>query len=245
LGVLLIVVSLANMTLGNGLALVQTNTKRLLAYSTIAQMGYVMLSIGIGLRYNVPAAIQAGFFLLVAHASMKGLAFLSKGVCHFYDNTTTVEQLRGTSGRLPLVAATFGLALAGLAGIPPLAGFAGKWFLLTRALQAAQTAPGVVLTKGAAAGLYAALAIFLLNNLAALGYFLPVIGALYAPSTHSGQPRARARARGPVSAWMILPLVVLGLLVLALGLSPGPWLNWMETVGTFLLGTYGRPLVAQ
>jgi formate hydrogenlyase subunit 3/multisubunit Na+/H+ antiporter MnhD subunit len=246
LGALLIVVSLLNMTLGNGLALVQTNTKRLLAYSTIAQMGYVMLSIGIGLRYNAPAAIQAGFFLLLAHAAMKGLAFLSKGVCHFYNNSTTIDQLRGTSRQLPLVAATFGLALAGLAGIPPLAGFAGKWFLLTRALQTAN-----------AAGLYLALAAFLLNNLVALGYFLPVIGALYAPPVQGSTERhmteigaggcaagdcgtaecraAECRTRIRLSAWMVLPLLILGGLVLALGVYPGPWLDWMAGVGAYLL----------
>ncbi|MEE9616110.1 MAG: proton-conducting transporter membrane subunit, partial [Anaerolineae bacterium] len=112
LGTLLIVLSLLNMTLGNGLALVQTNTKRLLAYSTIAQMGYIMLSVGVGLRYDVPTAIQAGFFLLLAHAAMKGLAFLCKGVCHFYCDATQIADLRGTAARMPLVAVAFSLALA-------------------------------------------------------------------------------------------------------------------------------------
>jgi formate hydrogenlyase subunit 3/multisubunit Na+/H+ antiporter MnhD subunit len=231
------VASLLNMTLGNALALVQTHTKRLLAYSTIAQMGYVMLSIGIGLRYNVPAAIQAGFFLLLAHAAMKGLAFLSKGVCHFYNNSTTVAQLRGTLAQLPLIAITFGLALAGLAGVPPLAGFAGKWFLLTRALQTVQAMPGAtatndIATGSAAAGLYVALGAFLLNSLVALGYFLPVIGTLFAPVIQ-GEHYPRTR----VSAWMTIPLVILGAFVLALGLYPGPWLGWLEEVGFYLLGS--------
>ena len=69
LGTLLIVVSILNMTLGNGMALVQTNTKRLLAYSTIAQVGYLMLAMGIGLRYDIVGAIQIGFFLLVTSSS--------------------------------------------------------------------------------------------------------------------------------------------------------------------------------
>ena len=230
LGTVLMVVSLFNMTLGNGLALVQTNTKRLLAYSTIAQMGYMMLSIGIGLRYNVPAAVQAGFFLLIAHAAMKGLAFLSKGVCHFYNNSTTIVQLRGTYRQLPLVAVTFSLALAGLAGVPPLAGFAGKWFILTRALQTAQGAPG----PGAAgvAGLYAVLALFLLNSLAALGYFLPLIGTLFVPTA-----QVERHTRVHLAAWMTIPLVILGALVLALGVHPGPWLGWLEGVSTYLLGS--------
>jgi formate hydrogenlyase subunit 3/multisubunit Na+/H+ antiporter MnhD subunit len=112
LGTLLIVLSLLNMTLGNGLALVQTHTKRLLAYSTIAQMGYIILSIGVGLRYGVPGAIQAGFLLLLAHAVMKGLAFLCQGVCHFYCDATLIADLRGTAARLPLDALGYvGLAV--------------------------------------------------------------------------------------------------------------------------------------
>lgn len=215
LGGLLIVLSILNMTLGNALALVQTNTKRLLGYSTIAQMGYVMLSVGIGLRYSLPAAIQAGFFLLVAHATMKGLAFLCKGVCHFYCDTTTVDQLRGTAQQLPLVAAAFSMALAGLAGVPPLAGFAGKWFILTRILRSAD----VLVAVGVAA--------FLLNSLLSLGYYLTLTGTLFA--------RQASSPRIPISRWMAIPLVVLGGLVLAIGLHPGPWLDGMADVGVHLL----------
>ena len=169
LGTLLIVLSLLNMTLGNGLALVQTHTKRLLAYSTIAQMGYIMLSIGVGLRYDVPGAIQAGFLLLLAHAVMKGLAFLCQGICHFYCDATLIADLRGTAARLPLVAVAFSLALAGLASVPPLAGFTAKWFILMGILRSSD-----------ALG-YVGLAVFLLNSLLALGYYLPLIGTLFTP----------------------------------------------------------------
>jgi formate hydrogenlyase subunit 3/multisubunit Na+/H+ antiporter MnhD subunit len=118
-GLALIVLACLNMTVGNLMALVQGHVKRLLAYSTIAQMGYIMLGIGVGLRHELPAAVQAGFFLLLAHAVMKGLAFLSKGVCHFYCHTTTLAEVRGIVRRLPAAAITLTLALAGLAGIPP------------------------------------------------------------------------------------------------------------------------------
>ena len=208
LGTLLIALSVVNMTVGNGLALVQTHTKRLLAYSTIAQMGYIMFALGTGLRYDQPAAVQIGFFLLVAHAAMKSLAFLSKGVCHFYLGATRIDELRGTWQRLPLVAVTFSIALSGLAGIPPLAGFAGKWFIMTEVLQA-----GDVLA-------HAGLAIFLLNTLISLGYYLPVTVTLFTPTTDHSAPT-------PISAWMTIPLVTLSLLVLGLGIWPSPWLKWI------------------
>jgi formate hydrogenlyase subunit 3/multisubunit Na+/H+ antiporter MnhD subunit len=221
LGTLLIMLSLLNMTLGNGLALVQTHTKRLLAYSTIAQMGYIMLSVGVGLRYDVPAAIQAGFFLLLAQAAMKGLAFLCKGVCHFYCGVTTVDQLRGTAAHMPLVAVAFSVALAGLAGVPPLAGFTGKWFILTGALRSSD-----------ALG-YVGLVVFLLNSLLALGYYLPLIGTLFAPPPPHAAGAEGGRTR--ISPWMTVPIVALGALVIAIGLYPGPWLDWTADAGAYLL----------
>jgi proton-translocating NADH-quinone oxidoreductase chain N len=215
LGTLLILLSLLNMTLGNMMALVQTHTKRLLAYSTVAQMGYVMFSVVFGLRHDLPWAIQAGFFLILAQAVMKGLAFLCKGICHFYRNATTIAELRGTATCMPLVAVTFVSALGGLAGMPPLAGFAAKWFAVQGALHSPDTLGYVGLTA------------FLLNSLIALGYYLPLIGMLFA-----GAPQTPKIA---VSRWMALPIIALGALVLVIGIYPGPWLDWTADAGAYLL----------
>jgi proton-translocating NADH-quinone oxidoreductase chain N len=212
LGLGLTMLALLNMTVGNVMALVQVHTKRLLAYSTVAQMGYALFGVGVGLRYGLPAAVEAGFFMMLAHAAMKGLAFLSKGVCHFYCYTTLVEELRGTFQRLPLVAVTFTLAALGLVGVPPLAGFAGKWFLLARALHAGNWTVVV------------GMVIFLANTLLSLGYYLPLVTMLYAPL-----PAEAETAPIAISPWMIVPLVTLAALVIAMGVAPGPWLRW--TVG--------------
>ena len=221
LGRALIALSVANMSLGNIVALAQTDTKRLLGYSTVAQTGYMMFGIGIGLHYGVPEAIQAGFFLLVAHAAMKALAFLSKGVHRFYLNTSTLDELRGTASQLPLIALTFSVALGGLAGVPPLAGFISKWFILGQVLQ-----PGEPLA-------YVGLAIFLLNTILALGYYLPVIARLFVTPDPGTVPAAK---RISISAWMAIPLVGAAALVIAIGLYPGPWWTWVDGVGRYLLG---------
>jgi proton-translocating NADH-quinone oxidoreductase chain N len=220
LGGLLIVLSLFNMVLGNGLALVQTNTKRLLAYSTIAQTGTVMFSIGVGLHYGTLSAIQAGFFLIVTQAATKGLAFLCKGACHFYRDATTIDELRGTATHMPLIGVAFSVALAGLAGVPPLAGFASKWFVLKGALRST----GALGTVG--------LIVFLLSSLLALGYYLPLIGTLFARQVSNVD---RPNEATVVSPWMALPITVLGALVLAIGLYPGPWLDWTADAGAYLL----------
>jgi proton-translocating NADH-quinone oxidoreductase chain N len=221
LGGILIGLSVANMTLGNGVALIQAETKRLLGYSTVAQTGYMMFGIGIGLHYGIPEAIQAGFFLLVAHAAMKALAFLSKGVHRFYLDTSKIDDLVGTVSQLPLVALTFSVALGGLAGVPPLAGFISKWFILGQVLE-----PGEPLA-------YVGLGIFLLNTILALGYYLPVVARLFmVPDTDTG---GRTMPLG-VSAWMGIPLVAAAALVIAIGLYPGPWWTWVDGVGLYLLG---------
>jgi proton-translocating NADH-quinone oxidoreductase chain N len=265
LGTLLIVLSSLNMTLGNSMALVQTNTKRLLAYSTVAQMGYVMFGVGIGLRHSIAGAIGAGFFMLLAHAAMKGLAFLCKGVCHFCRGATEIAQLRGISRVLPLVGVALSVALAGLSAVPPLAGFAGKWLMVTQILRSADWL------------VYVGLAVFLLNGAVSLGYYLPVIGVLFtqtdpplSPPSGAGCKRpqqgqgdasptggghlsygralrhpatvevwARERTRRErisISSWMAIPLIFLGGLVLAMGLYPTPWIDWTAGVGLYLIG---------
>ncbi len=210
LGLGIIIFALFNMVLGNVTALGQVNTKRMLAYSSIAQMGYIMFSVGVGLHYDIPAAIQAGFFLLLAHTVMKGLAFLSKGVCHFYRHTTTIEQLRGTFRDLPLVAITFSVALVGLIGVPPLAGFAGKWFILAQVLRVGDALA------------YVGVTIFLLTTVLSLGYYVPLIIMLFtaAPATSEQHPRVE------ISYWMIIPLLLLTATVIALGVYPEPWWHW-------------------
>ena len=219
LGTLLIWLSLLNMTLGNGMALVQTNTKRMLGYSTIAQMGYMMFSIGVGLRHGIPAAIQAGFYFLIAHAAIKGLAFLCKGVCHFYCDTTTIDQLRGTFRQLPLVAVAMSVALGGLAAVPPLAGFTGKWFILVHAMRSVDVL------------VYAGIVVLLLNSLLSLGYYLPLIATLFSRPPEGADTLARI----PISLWMAVPLVILGGLVIATGLYPGPWLDGIAAIGVHML----------
>jgi multicomponent Na+:H+ antiporter subunit D len=209
LGLFLIIFSFVNMTTGNLLALVQKNTKRLLAYSSIAQAGYIMFALGIGLRYDQPAAIQAGFFLLLAHAAMKGLAFMSKGVAHFYTGTTLIEELQGTIQQLPLVAYTFTLALLGLVGFPPLAGFGAKWMILSQALGPQEWF------------IYAGIALFLVNTVISLGAYLPLIINMFRPAVEES-----GRLRISISTWMVVPIVVLSLLVLVMGIYPGPWLAW-------------------
>lgn len=217
LGSLLMIVAVFNMTVGNMMALGQVHTKRLLAFSTIAQMGYILFGIGVGLRYNNPAALQAGFYLLIAHAGMKGLAFLCKGIVHFYFDVTKVAQLHGLVWRLPVTATCFALALAGLVGIPPLAGFIGKWLILTEVMAVAD------------GWVYAGIVVFLTNTLISLGYYLPIIINLLSPV------RQEVQSQPHISRWMKTPVVILAIVIVVMGLVPNPWINLTAYIGPYLL----------
>ncbi|MDI9548181.1 MAG: NADH-quinone oxidoreductase subunit L [Chloroflexota bacterium] len=110
------------------LALVQTDLKKILAYSTISQLGYMMLGVGVG-------AYGAAIFMLVAHAFYKALLFLAAGsVMHALDGELDIRKMGGLRHKMPATFRTFLIGAVSLAGIPPLAGFFAKDAVLLGAL---------------------------------------------------------------------------------------------------------------
>ncbi|MFH1085955.1 MAG: complex I subunit 5 family protein [Chloroflexota bacterium] len=217
-GLLLTVLALCTMTVGNIMALRQTYGKRLLAYSSIAQMGYMLLALGVGLVSNRPEPIAAALFLVATHAAMKGLAFLCKGVFHFYAGAVLVDELDGLAARMPVVASCFVVALAALAGLPPLGGFRAKLEILQ----------GLFMASDALAIL--TVAVFMVNSLISLGYYLPLMGRVLRPA-----PPAEKTA---VSAWMVAPLAALAAVVVFLGVMPGPLMLAARAAARFII-TWG------
>ena len=122
-----------------------------------------------------------------------------------------------------------GALVAGLVGVPPLAGFSAKWFLLQHALRtAAASTPGTPPPTL----IYVGVVAFALNNVASLGYFLPLIGSILSPAP---ELLAEARRRIRTSAWMTVPLVILALAVVVIGVYPDPWLDWMAAIAGYLM----------
>jgi len=126
------------------LAVGQWDFKRLLAYHSISQMGYVILGIGIGaliLARNgkiewAALAILGGLFHLVNHAVFKSLLFLTSGSVEMSTGTRQLKELGGLVERLPFTRATCTVASASIAGIPPFNGFWSKLILVVAAVQA-------------------------------------------------------------------------------------------------------------
>jgi proton-translocating NADH-quinone oxidoreductase chain N len=228
-GLLFMILGALNMLAGNLLALRQTQVKRLLAYSSISHVGYMLLGLGIGLYSGQSAGIQGGMFHLLNHGLMKGLAFLAAGallyalhVASGSHDPLTVKDLSGASRRYPLVAVALSLAVLGLGGLPPLAGFMSKWQIFV----AGFATHDLVLD---AFVIFAAL-----NSVLSLAYYVPLVNALYRQT-----PSAAVEHGQPLPMTMHIPLVLLALAVIAIGIWPTV-VNWLtESAGAALMTAFG------
>lgn len=200
-GLLLAFLAVLTMTVGNLIAMHQTDIKRLLAYSSIAQMGYILLGFGIGMEYGVAIALAGGFFHILNHALMKGGAFLAAGVLQQSFGTRDLAALRGAGRQLPAAGLTFAIFALGLAGVPPTAGFLSKLFIAVGAIQA-----------GGALGVFFVVAL-VANSVLSLAYYVPALTGLLA----KGEAPAERRRSSLV---LLGPVVVLAALLLLFGVWP-------------------------
>jgi NADH-quinone oxidoreductase subunit L/multicomponent Na+:H+ antiporter subunit D len=133
LGVAAPVVGAAALTMlvGGVLALRAESIKGALAYSTVSQLSYIVL----GFALAAPTAAFGALLHIPAHAFMKIALFFAAGVVYVETGAKSIAALRGLARRLPVTMAAFAVAAAGLAGVPPVAGFVSKWYLVVGALR--------------------------------------------------------------------------------------------------------------
>jgi len=210
-GELLIIMALITMSVGNLMAYSQlshkqADLKRILAYSSVAQMGYILLGVGVGLAYGIRVGYEGGLFHIMTHAFMKGLAFLCAGAIIHQLGTRYVDEMEGIGLSMKVTGFAFALSLLALAGVPPLSGFMSEWMVFS----------GGIMTYGVI-GLWGIViaVIALLNALLSLGYYLPIIKTMYLPAVRKGI----LKARDP-SAVMLLAIAILAGLTIILGVWP-------------------------
>src|SRR5205085_2908253 len=128
------IVAILPMTLGNFVAAVQTNVKRMMAYSSIAQAGYILIGVTASLASNNSAGNAAVLFFIFVYVLTNLGAF--SGIIALANATggERIDDFRGLARRAPLLSLGTALCLLSLAGIPPLAGFTSKLFIFTTAL---------------------------------------------------------------------------------------------------------------
>ncbi len=166
-----------SMTLGNVGALVQTNVKRMLAYSSIAHAGYLLVAFAITGSKNSPIGISAAMFYTAAYAAMNVGAFAV--VSHFAnagERYVTLEDYEGLGRTSPLLAATFTIFLLSLIGIPMTGGFFAKFYVFSAAVKANLIGLTIIGVVNSAIGAY---------------YYLRIIVAMYMREGRKSVPTSR------------------------------------------------------
>ncbi|PZA00150.1 monovalent cation/H+ antiporter subunit D family protein [Gammaproteobacteria bacterium 2W06] len=130
----LMALAIGSMFAGSWLAIMQRNLKRMLAYSSVAQVGYMVL----GVSLTTVAGLSAAFLHLFNHGLMKAALFASAGLIAYRCGGLAMNDLRGIGRQMPWTLTAFALAGVSLVGLPPTAGFISKWYLLSAAVEADQ-----------------------------------------------------------------------------------------------------------
>jgi multicomponent Na+:H+ antiporter subunit D len=127
---IIVALSVAAMFVASFIAVFETNLKRMLAFSSVAQIGYITLGIGVANQ----AGLTGGLVHIVNHALMKAALFLAVGAIFYRAGTVQLKELTGIGRKMPLTMAAFTIAGFGLVGTPGTAGFISKWYLALGAL---------------------------------------------------------------------------------------------------------------
>ncbi len=136
----LVWIGTVTMAVGVMYAMVQSDLKRMLAFSTVSQIGYMMMGLGIG----TPLAITAGLLHCLNHAFFKGGLFLTAGSVQHATGTRDMNQLGGLASKMPRTTLSWLIGVGSMMGIPLMSGFASKWMLYAAALQAGWAVPAMV-----------------------------------------------------------------------------------------------------
>jgi NADH-quinone oxidoreductase subunit N len=192
---ILAVVAVFTMTVGNITAIVQENIKRLIAYSSIAHAGYILLGIVVAAKSKSPDAGSATLFYLLTYSVMNIGAFAVVNIFEKEERgNLSVSDYAGLGFRYPLLGVALTVFMLSLAGIPPTAGFIGKFYIFAAAVK-----------EG-----YIWLAVFgVINSLLSVYYYLRILVYLYMkPEVYEVRPQQAALSRFVVMATLALTLIM-------------------------------------
>ncbi|MFO7819536.1 MAG: proton-conducting transporter membrane subunit [Halanaerobacter sp.] len=208
--IILLYFGVITLLVGHLLAYQQQNLKRLLAYSSISQIGYIMIGIGL---FN-QLGISGSLFHIINHALVKSALFLAAGVFSKRLAAKSIDSLEGAGYRVPIVGGLFTLSALTIIGLPPFNIFISKWLIATEAIKA-----GFIVPAGA----------ILLGSILALCYYLKVIKVLY---TKNSTYQVKS-----IDWKLKLPIAILSISCLILGLKPDLILPKLQQAVVYLLKT--------
>ncbi|MDX2163282.1 MAG: NADH-quinone oxidoreductase subunit N [bacterium] len=217
---LVTVLAVISMTFGNVVALAQRNIKRLLAYSSIAQAGYTLIGLAavqVSSTSNGEQAVAAIAYYMFMYTFTNLLAFAVIVLFSEATGTETISDFAGLSRRNPWMALTMTIALLSLAGVPPAAGFFGKFFLFNAAVQADLVWLAIV---------------GVLNSIIALYYYLVIIKVMY---VDKGKDEDKPIPMSPTYVWATAGTTLIVVLLGTFGVQP--IFDWALQAGRALLNT--------
>jgi proton-translocating NADH-quinone oxidoreductase chain M len=195
------------MTTGNLMALLQSDLKRLLAFSSIGQIGYIIFGIAVASVSGLTGSI----FHVMNHAISKALLFLCSGAFLLAVESRDLEKLAGIGRRMKVTGLTFIIGSMALAGVPPLNGFQSEFMIVLSGLQ-----------RAASESLWYLLsALMILNILFSVGYYLRIIQVIVLR-----EPSSIASKAKEAPAPMIFSMAILAVLCVIIGVYPGPFVDF-------------------
>ena len=215
---LLLVVGILTLLVGEMSAFSQNNIKRLLAYSSIGQIGLIVFALGLASA----SGVQGALFLVVSHALAKAVLFLSVGYMIYRTGSMEISALYGMGRRMPVSSLCFTIGAFSLVGLPPFIGFAAKFTVIRAAL------------AGADPLLTALVAIVLLGTVVEGAYFFRVVQGLhFRPPPEGAAPERTDRDEAPLSA--LVPVCLLAALIVAIGVYPAVLTDYLGPAALDLL----------
>ncbi len=192
---------------GGFMALAQIDIKRLLAYSSVSQMGYVLFALGV---YS-PMGAAGGMFHLINHAFSKGLLFMTAGAVIHQTGLRDITKMGGLSNKMPITAFAAAIGMMSIAGSPPLSGFASEWMMFLGGFERAvvggaiASLPFLILTIIAAS-----------SSILSAGYMMRFFWKVFLGPHPDELEDVKESSNS-----MTIPMIILGILIVIFGIFPG------------------------
>jgi hydrogenase-4 component B len=228
-GIIIALMGTISIFIGTLTALVQEESKRLLSFHVIGQMGYIFLGVGMGIYFlNVQpvlaiVALSAGIFHLINNVCYKSCLFFNAGSVVWKTGTTNLNLVGGLYRVLPMTAIITVIASLSISGVPPLSGFSSKWLIYQSSIRAAATNP-LILGFGIVA---------LFISIVTLASFIKFSSTLFYGKYADNNAKAKRRE---VPLTMMIPQVVMALLSIILGILPILPLKYIHKSVASLMG---------
>jgi len=191
--------------IGSILAIAQYNLKRMLAYSSVSQMGYIMLAVG--LSVSTHSALWGGLtpalMHIFNHALMKGCLFLVAGAFIYKAELWNISDFQGLGRKMPYTCAAFTLAAISMIGVPPSVGFVSKVYIILACLES---------------GKFIFVAVMLLSTLLNLVYFWRVIETMYMKRGEGKEEEYSSSSKNEIPLSMLIPVLTLASLCIVVGI---------------------------